>query len=64
MKCNVGSTEGKIRIVLGSVILLLGVVFKSWWGLIGIAPIITGSIGWCPVSVILGINTCKEKDNT
>jgi hypothetical protein len=63
MKCNVGSTEGKIRIILGAVILLLGVVFKSWWGLIGIAPIITGSIGWCPVSVILGINTCKGKDD-
>lgn len=64
MKCNVGKTEGTVRIILGAIILLLGVLFKSWWGLIGLAPIITGSIGWCPLSVILGTNTCKEEDNS
>ena len=50
MKCNVGKTEQIIRIVIGIVIVLLGVYFRSWWGLIGLVPIITGSIRYCPVS--------------
>jgi len=58
MKCNVGITEQIVRIVIGVVIVLLGVYFRSWWGLIGLVPIITGSIRYCPVSDVLGITTC------
>jgi len=61
MKCNVGRTEQIIRIVLGIAIILLGVYFKSWWGLIGLVPLITGSIRYCPVSYFLGISTCDVK---
>jgi hypothetical protein len=61
LKCNVGQTEKTIRISLGSLIILVGIYFKSWWGLIGLAPIITGIIGWCPVSRILGVSTCKSE---
>lgn len=61
MKCNVGKTEQTVRIVTGIVIVLLGLYFKSWWGLIGLAPIITGSIRYCPVSDALGISTCHVK---
>jgi hypothetical protein len=62
MKCNVGQTEKTIRILAGSLIIILGLYFKSWWGIIGLAPIITGAIGWCPVSQVLGVSTCKEED--
>lgn len=44
---NVGGIERPIRIVLG--IVLLALVFigpKTWWGLIGLAPLITGLWGW------------------
>ncbi len=64
MKCNVGQTERIIRILGGTLIIVIGIYFKSWWGIIGIAPIITGTIGWCPISEILGISTCKEKNKT
>lgn len=63
MKCNVGRTEQKIRIGIGIIILALGWYFGSWWGLIGIIPIITGAIRWCPASAILGVSTC-EVENT
>ena len=60
MKCNIGKTEQTIRIVMGIVILLIGLYFRSWWGVIGIVPIITGAIRYCPLSDVLGVSTCKE----
>ncbi len=62
MKCNVGKTEQIIRITIGILVILFGLYFKSWWGLIGLIPIITGSIRYCPVSDILGISTCNTKN--
>jgi hypothetical protein len=56
----VGPTEKIIRITGGSIIIILGFYFKSWWGIIGLAPMITGAIGWCPVSQIFGVSTCRE----
>jgi protein-S-isoprenylcysteine O-methyltransferase Ste14 len=61
MKCNVGKTEQKIRIATGLVIIGLGLYLGSWWGSIGIIPIITGSIRYCPASAILGVSTCEEE---
>ncbi|HEY5560138.1 MAG TPA: DUF2892 domain-containing protein [Clostridiaceae bacterium] len=43
------------------VVVLLGLYYRNWWGLIGLVPIITGSIRYCPVSHILGISTCDTK---
>lgn len=59
MKCNVGRTEQAIRITLGVVIVLAGIYYKSWWGLIGLLPITTGIIRYCPLSAVLGVSTCK-----
>ncbi len=62
MKCNVGKTEQIIRIVIGVGIVLLGVYYKSWWGIIGLVPIITGTIRYCPASDVLGISTCDANN--
>ena len=61
MKCNVGKTEQIVRIVTGVAIVLLGLYFRNCWGLIGLAPIVTGSIRYCPVSDVLRISTCVLK---
>ena len=63
MKCNVGKTEQIIRISIGIGIILFGLYFRSWWGIIGIIPIITGSIRYCPLSDVLGISTCRIDPN-
>ncbi len=60
MNCNVGKTEQIIRISIGAGILLLGLAYKSWWGIIGMAPIITGVTRYCPANSILGIDNCKK----
>ena len=61
MKRNVGPTDRIIRLILGAVIILLGAIFNSWWGLIGVAVFLTGIIGWCGLYIPFGINTCKIK---
>lgn len=63
MTCNVGMTDRIIRIVIGLVIVVLGVYFNSWWGLIGIIPLATGLFKWCPLYVPFKISTiCKKED--
>ena len=61
MKKNVGTIDRTIRIIIGLVIISL--IFwgpKSAWGLIGIFPLMTGLVGWCPPYTLFGISTCKK----
>ena len=59
MKVNVGSIDRVIRIIAGVAILGAGYYFKSWWGLVGLGPILTGIIRFCPAYVPFGLSTCK-----
>ncbi|RAV09752.1 YgaP family membrane protein [Paenibacillus contaminans] len=59
MKCNVGKTEQVLRISSGAIIVLAGLYYRNWWGLIGLAPIITGAARYCPANAVLGIQNCK-----
>ena len=60
MKANVGSTDRIIRFVLGAVIIVVGFYFKSWWGLVGVVPIITGLLNYCPAYNLIGVSTKKK----
>ncbi|MCY9692254.1 YgaP family membrane protein [Paenibacillus alginolyticus] len=64
MQCNVGKTEQVLRIAIGSAIVLAGTYYKKWWGLIGIAPIVTGTTRYCPLNAVLGISNCKADNKT
>lgn len=59
MKRNVGQTEKILRILAGIVIIAIGVIMNSWWGAVGLVPLLTGLINWCPAYAIFGISTCK-----
>lgn len=62
MNRNVGQIDRTLRIVLGLV--LLGLAFSGHytpWTWLGVLPLVTGLIGWCPPYSLLGINTCKAK---
>jgi hypothetical protein len=61
MKSNVGSLDRILRALLGVALLGLaaaGVI--GWWGWLGIVPLATAAIGWCPPYAMLGISTCKR----
>ncbi len=61
MQCNVGQTDKRIRMVVGVVILAAGAYYQSWWGLVGLLPLMTAITGYCPPYKLLGINTSKGK---
>jgi len=62
MKTNVGNTDRIIRIVLGLGLIALGIIYQSWWGAVGIIPILTGVISFCPAYLPFGLSTvCKKK---
>jgi len=60
MKFNVGILDRAIRFVLGAVIIGAGYYYQSWWGAIGLIPILTGFVGWCPAHALLNINSGAE----
>ena len=60
MKKNIASTERIIRIIAGIMIISLAFVGpKSAWAYLGIIPLATGLIGWCPPYALFGFSTCK-----
>lgn len=61
MKKNIGITDKWIRIVIGLAIGVAGIYFKSWWGLIGLIPLATAFINWCPLYLPFGISTQISK---
>jgi type IV secretory pathway TrbD component len=60
MSKNVGIADRNIRIGLGIVIIIVGVVLQSWWGLIGLLPLLTAGISFCPLYSVLGMSTRKK----
>jgi hypothetical protein len=62
MSRNEGTIDRAIRIIAGLV--LISLVFigpQTVWGWIGVVPLITGFVGYCPAYRLLGINTCALK---
>jgi hypothetical protein len=62
MQNNVGGMDTFLRVVVG--VGLLTLVFmgpKTLWGLIGIVPLATAAMSWCPLYTVFGINTCKTQ---
>ena len=60
MTANVGNTDRIIRFVLGAVIIVVGFYFKSWWGVVGVVPIVTGLLNYCPAYNLIGVSTKKK----
>jgi hypothetical protein len=62
MTANIGSIERVLRIIVG--LALIAIVFvgpHTPWGWLGVVPLLTGLVGWCPPYALLGINTCSKK---
>ena len=64
MKANVGGIDRILRYILGFAILAVGYYYKSWWGLIGLGPILTATVRFCPAYPLFGMNTCKTKPDS
>jgi hypothetical protein len=70
MSCNVGGIERKIRIVAGILLIGIGALAglpATGTGValaLGAILFLTGTIGFCPLSALFGINTCSAKPST
>ncbi|MEH6652020.1 MAG: DUF2892 domain-containing protein [Motiliproteus sp.] len=61
MQKNVGTIDRTVRIIAGLVLLALVFVGpQTPWGWIGLVPLLTASIGWCPAYRIFGLRTCSK----
>lgn len=59
MKTNVGGIDRLLRIGAGLALVALAATGTvGAWGWIGLVPLLTGAIGFCPVYPLLGLNTC------
>lgn len=62
MKANVGGIDKILRIAAGLVLLVLAIMgIGAPWTWIGIVPLATGLLGWCPAYTLIGVNTCPMK---
>jgi Protein of unknown function (DUF2892) len=64
MTTNIGSIDRILRIVGGLALLAWAIMGTGQWhmlGWIGIVPLATAAIGWCPAYSLIGVSTCPTK---
>lgn len=62
MKLNVGGLDRILRIVVGLLLVVLAASGKiGWWGWLGLVPLLTGALRFCPLYSLLGLNTCPVR---
>ena len=65
MKTNVGGIDRIARIVFGITLIALAATGTiGLWGWIGLVPLGTALVGFCPLYPLLGINTCARRTNS
>ena len=63
MKPNVGGIDRILRIVVGLILISLAATGTvGLWGWIGVVPLLTGAVGWCPPYALFGWNTCTTRN--
>jgi hypothetical protein len=58
MTQNIGKTDRIIRLLIGLAMLAAGVIAHSWWGAVGLLPLVTSFVGFCPLYIFSGFSTC------
>jgi hypothetical protein len=62
MPRNEGTIDRALRVILGLVLIALVFVGpQTAWGWVGIVPLATGLLGYCPLYSLIGVNTCGLK---
>ena len=62
MKTNVGGIDRVLRVTLGAVLIALTLMDTIGpWGWVGVVPLATAALGFCPLYAVLGLNTCPTQ---
>lgn len=62
MNANIGTADRVIRLVLAAGLFSLFFILdgdQKWLGLIGLVPLATGLMRWCPLYALFGIRSCS-----
>lgn len=54
---NVGSVDRFIRVLVGVGLISWGIATSNWWGALGVVPLATGLLGFCPAYLPFGLRT-------
>lgn len=57
MTINMGRLD---RLILGATLIAWGLYSSSLWGVVGIVPLLTAGLKWCPFYTLIGVRTCKS----
>lgn len=61
MECNVGLVEQKARVLTGLAMIGVGAYYNfKPLAVVGMVPILTGMLRWCPINAATGYNGCKN----
>lgn len=62
MSINVGGLDRVIRLIVGLLLIAWAIFFQGpLWAWIGVIPLLTGAVGFCPLYTLTGFNTCGKK---
>lgn len=66
MKKNVGSWDSIIRVITGTIIVILGLFYDNYWGFFGLILVVSGAVAYCPVYRLFKFSTVSpdlEREN-
>lgn len=61
MTKNVGMIDRGLRAIVGIGLIAWALAGGPVWAWIGVVPLLTAGIGFCPAYSLLGLNTCPAK---
>ncbi|MEL6196499.1 MAG: DUF2892 domain-containing protein [Pseudomonadota bacterium] len=62
MTTNLGTTDRILRIVIGLVLIALAVTGTlGAWAYIGVVPLVTAFVKFCPAYALIGLRTCRDQ---
>lgn len=69
MTTNIGGIDRVVRIIVGLALIAFALfgpadIGWKWIGWIGVVPILTALVGWCPAYSLVGLSTCPMKPRT
>jgi hypothetical protein len=62
MKKNMGQKDRAVRALAGVIMLVYSLVFQNLVGVVGLIPLVTAIIGYCPLYEVLGVTSNKYAD--
>jgi hypothetical protein len=61
MNKNMGKVDKIVRLIVGIVLVGIGIIFKSWWGVIGVIMLATSFVSFCPLYLPFKFSTKKSQ---